>query len=364
MKIIHISGATSWRGGEQQLINLYKALDESSVEQIIFCPKNSALENYCLTKKIDYYSYLKTGSFNLLAAVQIKNICQKIEHPDILHLHDSAAHTIGYLAFLLGLKSPMVLSRKVAFKIKNALFTQKKYNASCIKKIICVSETVKTIVSSAVNDKDKIKVIFEGIKPFHPNGTDDYILPENIAKRDFDFITGYIAALTQEKDHETFLQVALQLIKKGMRIGFLLVGEGKDKKKLESRIQELGLSGHVFLIGFCKEIQALMKRLDVLLFTSRTEGFPITILEAFFMNLPVVATKAGGIVEMVEDGKTGLTAAIGDVEELANKVEMILLNPQLRNELTENAYHFVQQFTYDKMAKNVLKVYNEILEKN
>jgi glycosyltransferase involved in cell wall biosynthesis len=362
MKVLHISGAMSWRGGEQQLVNLYHALTKSGIEQTVFCPKNSALVNYCVSENISHYTYTKTGGFNLPAAFQLKKMGRLNKNFDLLHLHDSDAHTIGYLAYLLGVTTPMVLSRKVVFKIKSSLFTIKKYNAACIKKIICVSEAVKNVVATRVVDKSKLTVIHEGIEPIDAASIIPFSLPAEITGKNFDFIAGYIAALTAEKDHETFLQVAQLLIKKGMNIGFVLAGDGKVRQKIELRIKELGLSQYVFLIGFCKEIPSLLKRLDVLLFTSTQEGFPITILEAFFMHLPVVTTNAGGIAEMVENGKTGFSAPVGDTEQLAAKVEMVLQNPQLAKELADNARQFVQQFTYIRMAQQVLDLYKQVIK--
>ncbi|HLK28150.1 MAG TPA: glycosyltransferase family 4 protein [Puia sp.] len=360
MQVLHISGATSWRGGEQQLVNLYDALKKVGIKQTIYCPAKSALADYCTANRLSHYTFTKTGGFNIIAAFQLKKILR--DNPDfsIVHLHDSDAHTIGYLSFLFGVKVSMVLSRKVVFKIKSSTFTKRKYNASCIKKIICVSEAVRKVVEEAVEDKSKLIVVYEGVKKPDPSTSKKFILPIEIENRKLDFLVGYIAALTPEKDHETFLQTAAALIKKGLRIGFVIAGTGKEKNNIEARIKELHLSENVFMIGFCENVPALMEKLNVLLFTSLQEGFPITILEAFFLKLPVVATDAGGITEMIDDSKTGFISEKGNAKQLSDNVEKILSNPSLRKSVRENAFEFVQQFNYDAMAKNILKIYTDI----
>lgn len=327
MRVLHISGAMTWRGGEQQLINLYNALHESGVQQAVFCPRNSALSDYCLTENITHHTYTNISGFNIFAALRLKKMCTTDALFDVIHLHDSDAHTLGYIASLIGTSNAMVLSRKVAFKIKGSLFTIRKYNAACIRKIICVSEAVKRVVAGTVKDRSKLTVIYEGIKPLDRDKILPLSLPHAITDKKFEFLVGYVAALTPEKDHETFLQAAHWLVQRGMSIGFLLAGEGKDRKLLEERVKELGLSGHVFLIGFCKEIPALLKQLDVLLFTSVKEGFPITILEAFFMRVAVVTTEAGGIAEMVENGETGFKLPVGAAQQLAEKTALVLQDP-------------------------------------
>ena len=363
MQVLHISGAVSWRGGEQQLVNLHDALKKKAVQQAIFCPKNSALAKYCKANGLQYFTFSGSGGFNVVAAFQLKKLVTSNAAYSLVHLHDSDAHSIGYLAGLLGVKTPMVLSRKVIFGIKNSFFTKWKYNASCIRKIVCVSNAVKEVVRKKIKDPSKLVVVYEGIKP-PASKLPSFVLPTQIREKHFDFLIGYAAALTVEKDHDTFLQTAKLLLEKNPHIGFLLAGTGKEKNNIAEKIRQMGLTGNVFMLGFCDQVPSLMNKLDLLLFTSRQEGFPVTILEAFYSSLPVVATAAGGIPEMIEDGITGFLCEPGDATTLSLKVQEILGNEALRKTITENAYRFVLRFNDDTMAGNMLNVYNSILLQN
>ena len=106
MQVLHISGAMSWRGGEQQLVNLYDALEKLGIKQAVYCPKKSALADYCIANNLSHYTFSKTGGFNFLAAIQLKKILKKNLNFSLLHLHDSDAHTLGYLAFFIWRKNP------------------------------------------------------------------------------------------------------------------------------------------------------------------------------------------------------------------------------------------------------------------
>lgn len=101
--------------------------------------------------------------------------------------------------------------------------------------------------------------------------------------------------------------------------------------------------------------------MDVLLFTSKEEGLGTTILDAFACKVPVVATAAGGIPEIITNEKTGLLAPVGDAQTLAHYVEKILADRNLREQLIENAWQKVKYFSKENMAKKTLEVYQSLL---
>lgn len=360
MKILHISGAMTMRGGEVQLLNLYRALQRKFVQQSVYCPSGSELAAYCQSSGIICFTYKSASMIGLTAAMQLKKINTK-ERFDLLHLHDSTAHTIGYMASLFGVRSPMVLSRKVVFRIKSSLLTQLKYNADCIKKIICVSEAVRQLVISSVKRNERVCLVHEGIEPPDTSSVQQYTLPADVLSPHFDHLVGYVAALTEEKDHETFLQVAKKFVERGMNTGFLIAGSGKNELRIKRRIDELGLGKNVFMLGYCDNVPGLMKQLDALLFTSLKEGLPVTIIESFFMKLPVVATNAGGIPELIKNDQTGFISPVRDVEGLSQQLRSVLVDRLLRERIISNAYDLAVHFTADVMAEKMIAVYKEVI---
>jgi len=364
LKILYVTGAITWRGGELQLINLFWPLEKKGHNQVILCAKGSIVESYCKEKGLHYYTYVKKGGLDLSAPFKLKKICAK-EKIDVIYLNDPDAHTIGYLASKTGLKTPAVLTRKKVLPVRNKFFTLKKYNASFIKYIICVSTAVKELLSEKIKDTSKLIVIHEGIEPPVEDLIPPFDLPKEISSKKFDFLIGYTAALTEEKDHFTFLKVAEVLTKKlNHNIGFIIAGDGNMKEEIFQKIQEMDLQEHVFITGFISNIPSLLKCLDLLLFTSRSEAFSISILEALFLKIPVISTKWKGVHEMIEHGKTGLLSEMGDVDSLVENVLKVLHNAELRKALTENAYQFVQQYNCYAMADKIEKVlFNAIRKK-
>lgn len=179
-------------------------------------------------------------------------------------------------------------------------------------------------------------------------------------------LIGTVAALVDHKDHWTFLEAAARLVRGDpptpfAGAHFLIVGDGPLRPGLEARASALGLSGRVHFAGFRDDVPAILPALDVLLFTSKEEGLGSSILEAWACGVPVVATAAGGIPELVQDGETGLLAPVGDAAALARAVERVLSTPSLRAALVAAATSRLAAFGAGRMAEGVLAVYREVV---
>ena len=134
------------------------------------------------------------------------------------------------------------------------------------------------------------------------------------------------------------------------------------KEEIMNRVKAEQLEKHISFLGFRKDVPQLLKSLDVFLMTSKTEGLGSVILEAFACGVPVVATTAGGIPEIVKNGETGLTVNIGDETALASAVEKIIANPDYKNSLVKNATAFVNQFSVKATALQTKAIYQSLLK--
>ena len=144
-------------------------------------------------------------------------------------------------------------------------------------------------------------------------------------------------------------------------IHFIIAGAGPEEQTIRTIIREEQLDTHVHLLGFRKDVPQVMKALDVFLITSATEGLGTIILEAFAAGVPVVATRAGGIPELVEDEQTGLSADVGDAAKLAKDILRIFADAALRQRLSERAAMKVQEFTFSGTAAKTKAIYEEVL---
>jgi len=362
MKVLHLSSEKSWRGGEQQMAYLVEELQQSGVGQTVAVRKNSAFEKWCVEKKIPSVSLGFSNDFDLTSALQLKNYCQNI-HADLIHLHSSRSHGIAVLAAALGNKTPMVLSRRVDFALKSNMFSQWKYNHPAIKKIICVSDKIREIVSASTRDPGRCVTVYDGIDldRFAGKGKRGIIrkelkIPENTT------LIGNIAAIAPHKDYFTFLDT-VKILSQKINAKYLVAGEGPLRGQVEEKIADMKLEHDVFILGFRNDLENVFADLDLLLYTSKEEGLGSTILDAMAYGLPVVATTAGGIPEIVKNDFNGLTAPAGNPAALSEQVLKMMSDDTLRKKFIENGKTFVKDFSKARMAALTLEIYQEVLSK-
>jgi len=361
MKILHFSSAKTWRGGEQQIAYLIEELDQLEVEQWVFCRKNSALADYCLLNNITYLTYRRGFSVNPAIAFRLKKINSQLKI-DLVHLHDAHSHTFAYISALLGNPTPCILSRRVDFPVQDSALSLKKYNHPCIKKILSVSQKVQEVLSPAIRDKHKLQVVHSGIDLTRFSDADTGILRKEFQLAKNTHLIANVAAIAPHKDYFTFVDTAAILLKQRSDLTFLIIGaDGGEAAKIEQYIQEKQLGGHFIFTGFRNDIPAILPEITVFLFTSKEEGLGTSLLDALAASVPVVATNAGGIPEIIQHKKNGLLAPIGNAPQLAKQVQTILAHPNIAANLIKQGKEIVQQFSKKETARKTLAVYQEIL---
>ncbi len=320
------------------------------------------MQAYCLQNSVPHSTAPQQSSIDLRMAWTIAQSARQYK-PDLLHAHDSHGHTACLLARLLfGCQVPLVLHRRVDFPIGQNVFSRLKYNHRQIAKIICVSQAIRQVIEPVIDDKDKLEVVHSGVdlqrfaNPAPHRLHDEYNLPQGSK------LVGNVAALTGHKDYFTFLQTARLVIEEDPHTYFLIMGDGGLYNELLAFRNNLNLQNHVIFTGFRHDIAQVLPELDVLLFPSEMEGLGTTVLDSYAAGVPVVATRAGGIPEMVDENQTALLADVKDAATLAHAVKRVLHEPGLGNKLVTNAYNLLQQrFTKEQMASNIIAVYNKIL---
>src|ERR1051326_2761682 len=220
MNILHISTPLSWRGGEQQLVYLVEELNKKNISQWILGSRNSELEKYCRKNKISFISQDKPISISLFSAARILRLSKNL-HIDLMHTHDSHAHSVSVLsAAVFGNKTPVVLSRKVDFPIKKNWFSRYKYNHSSVKKIICVSAAVKNILAPDIKRKETLSVVYDGIDISRFSYKPSAILRKTFSISENELIIGNVAALAPHKDYFPFVHTAEILLRKHITARF------------------------------------------------------------------------------------------------------------------------------------------------
>jgi L-malate glycosyltransferase len=361
IKILHLTSEKNWRGGEQQLAYLIEEHLKKEVDTIVACRRGSRFETYCREKKIKCYALAFRNGFDLGTAYAIKEIC-KNEKVDLLHMHNAKSHGIGVLSAVLGNKTPSTLSRRVYFRPKDSLITKWKYNHSSIKKIIGVSDKVTSVMKDYVKDPSKCTTIHSGIDILKYRGAitrkslhKEFNIPED------KILIGNSSALEPEKDYITFINTIANLLSQSEPVHGLIIGTGSRAGDLKEYCKQIDIEKHITFTGFRKDVVDILPQLSIFLMTSREEGLGTSILDAFASNVPVVATDAGGIPEMVVHSKTGMLGEIGNSKMLAGFVHQIIQDTVLRTTLIEGASEKVKDFSKEVMAEKTYSVYKELI---
>lgn len=361
-RVLHLSTARTWRGGEQQVAYLVEELRELEVPQLVICASGSPMEAMCVKIGVDHRGLSFRAAFDPLNARRLAEIARAWK-AELLHPHDSHGHTSAVLAnTFFGMGLPLVVSRRVDFPISSGFSARWKYGHASVKRILCVSDAIRTITARGLQRKEVLRTVYDGIDLNRFNAGADGRLHRELGLDPATPIVGNIAALAPHKDLFTFIRMAERIHKARPEVRFVLIGEGELRSELERYAAQRNLKGVLTFTGFRNDVERLLPELDVMAMTSRTEGLGTSILDAFAARVPVVATAAGGIPELIENERTGLLRAVEDDAALASAVLKLLDDPALRDRLVAGAHEKLQGFTRQATAVATLKEYHAVLD--
>ena len=363
IRVLHLSSESTWRGGEQQIIYLVEETRKLGVEAVVACKEDSAVAKYCEENDLPYYALAFRSAYDFSTAREIIKITE-IEHFDLIQTHTSKSHTMSVIAGLIGLRPPQIMTRRVDFPVKDNWFSRFKYNYSKIARIICISETIRKITEPDIKDKSKLVTIHSGTdtEKFAPYKNSNW-LRRKYGLSEETIIIGNTSAISNQKDYPTFIETAQWIMRRELDVRFFIIGDGPQREEIEALVETKGLSDKIQFTGFRKNIKEVLPSLDLFLFTSQTEGLGTSVLDAMAAGVPVVATNAGGVSEMVNHKKNGMLCAIKNSECLSRSALRILDTPEYAAELVEEGYKTVRNFSKEKTAARTLELYKEVLSK-
>ena len=249
------------------------------------------------------------------------------EQVDILHCHNTFSKLYGTLAALAsGTKAVIVTQHAVDYNGRGQQCDLTTFVNPFVSQFLTVSEHV---LSAACKTR---KIVRERSLVLY-NGIDTSRFAPQTQKANDDRVTiGCVGRLSKEKRHDILLE-ALSQIQTSLRPSLVLVGDGPTRQNLESQIQDSDLANHVRLLGTCHDVPSLLKDFDIFVLASDTEGLPVALLEAMATGLPVIATRVGGVPELIADGVNGILVPPGGPQELAEAIDQLVRNPELRHRL-------------------------------
>ncbi len=363
LTIGHIDSEMTWRGGQKQVIELMRGLNREGQKNILFCRPKSKIAERAQTLGIETILLPLRGEWDVLSSRMIRKDIRKYAI-DIIHTHNSHAHTLSLIA-VLGLKRcKLVVSRRVDFHIHNYMSRKLKYGTR-VDKIIAVSNAVRRVLIEDGIDPDLIVTIKSGFSCEHLSGSQE----GSDLRRDLGIpasatVIGTVASLAPHKSHTDLLKAASLVVKKHPDVMFLLAGDGELKNQLKKQISNLKLEPFVRLLGFIENVSSVFRASDIFAMTSEEEGLCTSILDAMYFGLPIVATSAGGIPEIVTDQVNGFIVPVHDYMSFADRLNLLIEQPERRNMMGQRSSDILAQHTEEQTVRQTLRVYHDLFEDN
>jgi glycosyltransferase involved in cell wall biosynthesis len=174
-------------------------------------------------------------------------------------------------------------------------------------------------------------------------------------------LMGSVAALAPHKDQPTLLQAFARMLRMGIDAHLVILGEGGQRRRLESLCLELGVGDRVIMPGFTREVLPRMLCFDLFVLSSHLEGLGTAILDAMALGLSVVATRTGGIPDAVIEGETGRLVPPRDVEGMAHAMAAMARDPELRRRMGDAGRERVRaHFDVRRTVELTMEAYAEL----
>lgn len=356
MKIVHLDSHLPWRGGEQQVLYLSQFLCANGHESVIVCPPQSILYQRATQAGLPLRPLRVRHELDLLAAWRLGCYLRQ-QQTDILHMHTPHAHTIGLLASWLAPEARKVVSRRVDFAPIRNMFSRYKYNAAGVH-YVAVSETVRRVLLAGGIPVQAVQTVHSGVDLNRIDTTPEIAPLFPPGRR----VIGTVGHLAGHKGHTYLLQAIQHVQQHEPLLQVVIIGEGALRRSLEAEARALGVAERVHFMGFCDHPLPLIRQWEMFVFPSVMEGLGTSVLDAMALGTPVIATRAGGIPEIVQDGVTGLLVPPRDPLALAHAVHQLLRDPAQGRAFGAAGRQRVEKyFTAARMGEHTLAIYQQLL---
>ena len=370
--LFHVDAERGLRGGERQLLYLAAALRGRGRRNVVYCRAGAELEAEARRQGFETRALPFLNEWDPVSAWRLASDARR--ENAVVHAHTGHAAGLGALASLRGV--PFVAHRRVDFPV-GTLARSLKYGRAG--RTIAVSEAIAAILRAAGLPAGKISVVPDGLPVTAEESAWTQTLPqeyappsdaeraENRRLLSVEFgvdpvalWVGNLAALVPHKDHDTLLAAAVIVLLKRPRARFLIAGRGPEEARLSESVTRMGLDGKVVFLGQRPDPLSVLKSLDVYVQSSWGEGMGSVLIEAAACGVPIAATRAGGIPEVVEHEATGLLVSPRSPEALADAILELLENPARARRLAAEGRRRLPRFGLTRMAADMEKIYDSI----
>ncbi|HLK60949.1 MAG TPA: glycosyltransferase family 4 protein [Chthonomonadaceae bacterium] len=371
MRVVLFTDADVFAGTERHILDLARGLRPEGVEVRIACPSPAMLAERASQERFEVVTIQKRGLVDRAAIRTLMGLLRS-NAVDLIHAHNGRTMLSSALAVTLAGKGRAVATQHFlepdhvsrsgpkALLYRSAHRWVNRHTAQ----VIAISEAVRAKIRERAETPDsKIKVVHNGITPPDTSllASPEQVRQELGCERGTPLVVS-AARLEREKDLNTLIEAMHTVRASCPSAVCIIAGMGTQEPKLRDQVRRLGLEKTVLLLGFRQDVHALMQAADVFVLPSLAEPFGLVLLEAMALGRPVIATRAGGPVEIVGDGETGLLVPPSDATALSEAILQLLMDPEIAQTMGQNGkLRFHERFTVEHMARKMREIYTRIL---
>lgn len=355
LKILHVDTERAWGGGERQVVGLLGYLSDKGHQNHLLAHPEGLLFEEARKSGVITFPLTVRNDLDFRPIFALRRLIKR-EKYDILHFHTKRAHA---LSLWLGRMHPgvrYVVTRRMDYPVRQNWYNEYLYNRK-VDGVIAISRKIADLLVEGGVKRERIRLIHSGIDPApfikaHGGETDSGLT-----------VVGTVAVLEARKGHRFLLEAAAFLKQQGRRLKYRFAGDGSQREQLQKMARTLGLHDEVDFLGFVSDIPGFLSTIDIFVLPSVYEGLGVAVLEAMAAAKPVVATRVGGLPEIVEESITGLLIPPNDSRKLAQAISQVAFQEGLSRQMGREGMARVREhFTMEQTARKNEDYYYELLQ--
>lgn len=359
-RLLQVNPTPGWRGGEGQTYLLCRGLAERGHDVVLAAAPGDALARRAAAAGVVVRGLRVRGDGDLFGIAALGALMREVR-PDLVHLHTSRAHAAGWTLSFLFPRVPIVVSRRVDFVPAGDPLTRLKYT-SRVARFVAVSDRVADVLAHYGVERSRIRRIYSGVpQRVRLGAAERDALRARLGLPAGALVVGTVGALADHKDPLTLVAAFSLLFAHEPRARLLFVGDGDLREAILREAARAGIAEAVVVTGFRDDPLDCLSALDIFVATSHLEGLNTSVLDAMSLGLPIVATRAGGMPELIAHEETGLLAEPRDPASVAGAIGRLVRDTACAARLADAARARAASFSDARMIEETIALYDEVL---
>lgn len=365
--VLFVHGITEIGGAERELFTILDQLPAFDFRPTVACPKQGPLVQELLKRdipirEVNFPAWRKLSSFGQRrAGVQRLRATIRTDLPQLVHVND-IWWVPQTLQSMKGMDIPVIGHVRQEIESPKA----RRYQLHRLHCVLPVSDQIQTSLIKGGVSQSRLKTLYSGldINRF-PQQEKSERFCQQLGIPHGAFLSGTVANIFPRKGYEVMLKALPAILDQIPAFHYLIIGKGNGpyEQVLRALVDDLHVQDHVHFLGFQDPVIPILGQLDLYVHPACMEGFGIAVLEAMAMGKAVVATRTGGIPEIIENGETGVLVPPGDSHSLALAIVLLARDKTRRKEMGSRGRERARKrFSIQAMMENLITSYHEILE--